>query len=345
MTTYWRVDTHGDPLGVLRDLLKTIWVTADLDGLFVPANGVSTKGHPAHLLEDSRLLEYINPFRPLMTANIARQVPELLRERPAAYLGAMLRPCEMRAIKEIAQRGAIDRARLLTISVDCLGTYPSEDFQWLARRKGSPELLTAEALRFARLGGIVTYRYRSACQMCTSPEACQADVNIAVLGLPVRQCLLITAKDDLVSEKIRLSDLADGHPAQDLVDNRARLLVRLCDRNQSTRERIIQSLADILPTDLDLLIQQFESCGDCQNCLDSCPICVVDYPQREGNGRYLRADIQRWLLSCAGCGMCEQACPNHLPLSAIFRHIKQELQALQLSSPRSPTGGTLPLVN
>jgi Na+-translocating ferredoxin:NAD+ oxidoreductase RnfC subunit len=37
-------------------------------------------------------------------------------------------------------------------------------------------------------------------------------------------------------------------------------------------------------------------------------------------------------MSCAGCGMCEQTCPHHLPLSAIFHHIKA-----QLVEPDNPT--------
>jgi predicted aldo/keto reductase-like oxidoreductase len=51
----------------------------------------------------------------------------------------------------------------------------------------------------------------------------------------------------------------------------------------------------------------------------------VEYP-RQVKGRYCREDVINWLASCAGCGMCEQSCPQHLPLSAIFTHVKQQLQ-------------------
>jgi len=34
----------------------------------------------------------------------------------------------------------------------------------------------------------------------------------------------------------------------------------------------------------------------------------------------------RWLVSCVSCGMCEQACPNHLPLTAIISRISRELK-------------------
>jgi formate dehydrogenase subunit beta len=81
----------------------------------------------------------------------------------------------------------------------------------------------------------------------------------------------------------------------------------------------------MLPADVDAVIRQLESCGECQACMDVCPICSVDRPYRNADGHYDRDDVIRWLISCAGCGMCEQACPSHLPTSAIFAHIRQQL--------------------
>jgi predicted aldo/keto reductase-like oxidoreductase len=41
----------------------------------------------------------------------------------------------------------------------------------------------------------------------------------------------------------------------------------------------------------------------------------------------VREDVVNWLLSCAGCGMCEQSCPQHQPLSAVFSHIREQIDA------------------
>jgi Fe-S oxidoreductase len=84
-------------------------------------------------------------------------------------------------------------------------------------------------------------------------------------------------------------------------------------------------LSEVLPPDVEALLDQFEACGSCQLCMDNCPICAVNFPREEG-GRFNREDIAGWLVSCAGCGMCEQACPNHLPLSIIFTHMKAYLK-------------------
>ena len=82
-----------------------------------------------------------------------------------------------------------------------------------------------------------------------------------------------------------------------------------------------------LPHNVDDLIEQFQSCEDCQSCTRVCPICAVDHPRRAANGIYDREDLVNWLLSCAGCGMCEQVCPKHIPLNTIFSHIRDMMAA------------------
>jgi CO dehydrogenase/acetyl-CoA synthase alpha subunit len=60
--------------------------------------------------------------------------------------------------------------------------------------------------------------------------------------------------------------------------------------------------------------------------MDACPISITDYPHRAKDGRFDRQDVVNWLVDCAGCGMCEQSCPKHLPLSIIFTHVKKQLE-------------------
>jgi Pyruvate/2-oxoacid:ferredoxin oxidoreductase delta subunit len=194
------------------------------------------------------------------------------------------------------------------------------------------------------MGGIMAYRYRSACQMCTSPRASGAHLNLGVLGLPVRQHLLIQARDSITAEWLRLDQLADREADPDLVEVRERTVSKMAERNNRTRERITQGLADVLPRDVGSLIEQFEACGACQECLNNCPICAVDSPRRGPDRKYLREDITRWMISCAGCGMCEQACPHHLPLTAIFHYIKQQLAQSYGYTPGLSASEPLPLM-
>lgn len=104
------------------------------------------------------------------------------------------------------------------------------------------------------------------------------------------------------------------------------MLSKLVERHTETRDRVLSGLAEVLPANVDVLLDQFEDCGACQSCMDACPICTTDLPRRARDGRFERQDVVNWLVDCAGCGMCEQSCPKHMPLSIIFTHVKKSLE-------------------
>jgi formate dehydrogenase subunit beta len=336
MGKYWSLDTHGDPLGKVREFVRRIWLDLNLDGMLVTVSSDEYHATP-RFVTDVSMVEQINPFKPLMEINAARLVPRLLQEHPNSKVGAVLRPCEMRAMIEMAKHAPFNTDNLLTICVDCLGTLPADEYQWRLDRMerntpneetNTPEPsdeLAREALSFARQGGIVPYRYRSACQVCTTPAATLAQINIHVLGLPVRQQVLVTVGDLSEDTLLPIQKLNDGKPEDDLVFQHERLLAKMNERHLRTMDRLNQALGGLLPVDVDAVIRVLESCGDCQNCMNVCPICSVGKPQRTFDGHYERKSVVRWLISCAGCGMCEQACPNHMPVSTLFAHIRRQL--------------------
>lgn len=327
MKTQWIIETRGDPLATVRQLIISIWQQCRLDGLLVAIDGREKPQVKFVFATESEQIDHLNPFQPLMTMNAARLIPELVQEHPEAKMGILFRPCEMRAFLEMAQRDKFPLDRLLTICLDCLGTLPADDYRWRAARKGKPGGLTAEALQFARQGGIVPYRNRSACQTCLSPVATEADINIGVLGLPVRQYLSVHVRNPAVVHQLKLAGITDEETITALLSQREHTIAKLLDRRAQTREHLMRGLAETLPHNAEELVVMFENCATCQACLNVCPICAVDYPQRAEDDQYKVEDITRWLISCAGCGMCEQACPNHLPLSLIFTSIRETLLA------------------
>ena len=334
---YWSLSTHGDPLGKFHTLVREIWLTAGLSGMLVTLNKSGTTSAVPRYISDVELIDQLNPFSPLMEVNSARLIPALLALYPDSLIGAVLRPCEMRALIEMTKHTSLNLDNLLTICIDCLGTLPADDYQWRLERlekshstqgkpsSSTPDDLAQEALAFARQGGIIPYRYRTACQVCSSPAADHAKINFHVLGLPVRQQMLLSTSVSGIADTFHFDELADSPTDAALVSQHERTLSKLSQRHAATMERVNESVGSLLPADMDAFIQLLESCGECQDCMDVCPICSVDHPLRNAEGHYERTAVMRWLVSCAGCGMCEQACPNHLPTTAIFTHIRQEL--------------------
>ncbi|MDT8306403.1 MAG: Coenzyme F420 hydrogenase/dehydrogenase, beta subunit C-terminal domain [Anaerolineae bacterium] len=328
MSGYWILETHGDPLGRLQQFVAAIWNEAALDAMLVPlGNGNGAETAPA-LIKDRAQLQHVNPFRPLMTANAARDVPALLATDPSRRLGALLRPCEARALLEMGKHNGFRPEKLLTVGVDCLATFSPEDYAWrMQRKREAGSRLTAEALQFARQGGIVPYRYRSACQICDSPAATGADVNIHVLGLAARQHLLVSAHDEATVRRLHLDAHTDGRAPSALVQQHQRVVDKMVARHDHARERLCASLEGLLPHSATELVARFDACAGCERCMEVCPICAVDHPMRDESGQFREDDLCRWLISCAGCGMCEQACPQGQPLCAIFGYIREQLLA------------------
>lgn len=344
MNTYRNIQTNGDPLGAIQNILSKIWQQAKLDGILAPINGNQGKTNRMQLIDDYNRLDEMNPFKPIMTENAARRIPSLLEEYQDKNLGVILRPCEMRALTEMVKHDSFSIEGLLTICIDCLKTIPITDYQWRLKRKPTGDGLTQEVLRFARQGGISAYRYRSACQMCISPQAKGADLNVAVLGLPVRRQLLIHSSDDAVADRLNLENITDAIADPKLILQHEYVLAKIDERHQRTMKRVVEGLGDVLPKNIDALIVQLESCTPCETCMNVCPICAVDRPEKDSNGHYAQDDISRWLLSCDGCGMCEQACPSHLPLSSIFRQLRDQLSQIWNYVPGMSMDQPLPIM-
>jgi Pyruvate/2-oxoacid:ferredoxin oxidoreductase delta subunit len=280
------------------------------------------------LLNQPEQLAQFNPFRPAMRANAARTIPDLLRGEKSSHYGAVLRPCEIRTLNQLEMIAPFPRERLITMCVDCLGTFPADDIQWRAERKGSVDGLAQDTLKFARQGGISVDRYRPACQVCRSPSAERADVNIWVIGLPARQYIMINICRDDLSEQFEMADFPFVKADIDLLEMRQRVLGRVIMRNQHSRERFVQELSDYLPANIDAIAEHLENCGECRKCLDTCPICAAQDFKRGADGRYSRRDIAQWLAACAGCGMCEQVCAKNIPLSAVFGVVHEQVEAI-----------------
>jgi len=330
------VETHGDPLGAIRHVLKTIWRNAKLDVLLAPTNDSEELKQTPYILYSPNELMGFNPFKPLMTSNTARFVPNFLQSQGnQKRIGAILRPCELRALRGLERNHQVNTAGLLTISFDCLGTYPNEDYAWRTKRKGSVDQLTQEAIQFAKHGGIVPYRFRSACQVCQSPAGEGAQFNIGVIGLPIRQYIFLSFPEKELESLLTGNGLEIRDADPWLIEHHQLTIAKINERNHRVSERIRQGMADVFPMSIEQLIQTFVECGDCQKCMQVCPLCAVQTPVRSESGKYLTEEIVRWAESCAGCGMCEQVCPHHKPLSAFFAFIREQLyqESIPLASP------------
>ena len=321
MGVTWVLKTHSDPLAAVRQFLWLVWERAGLDGMILPVYQGDLQAAPG-LIDQPDLLAVADPFIPLVPVNTSRLVAQMAGKSPQARYGALLRSCEARALMHIAERDGLNLDEWLIISVDCLSSFSPEDYQWRLEKAGGAEQLTRQALRFARQGGIAPYRYRAACQMCESPFAPQADLSLQVLGLPAREFFMVSARDNALSDRLGLRDFTDGLAPDFLITQRQHLAEQLRERHAATRQNALQGIPSGVPLEPDVFLSYLSACTPCQSCLDVCPVYDGELV---GYGDGFPAQAMQWLASCVKCGMCEQACPRRLPLTAVHANLCGEL--------------------
>jgi formate dehydrogenase subunit beta len=322
MGVTWVLKTHSDPLAAVRQFLWLVWERAGLDGMILPVYQPGDLQAAPGLIDRPDLLAVADPFIPLVPVNTSRLVAQMAGKSHQARYGALLRSCEARALMHVAERDGLNLDEWLVISADCLSSFSPEDYRWRVEKAGGAEQLTRQVLRFARQGGIAPYRYRAACQMCESPFAPQADISLEVLGLPAREFVMVSARDTALSDRLGLSDFTDGIAPDFLITQRQRLDDQLKERHAATRHDAVQDIPSGLPLEPGVFLSYLGGCAPCQSCLDVCPVYDGELVAYD-DGFPAQAFI--WLASCVRCGMCEQACPRHLPLTAVHASLCGEL--------------------
>jgi ferredoxin len=325
MNNPWILQTHGDPLLAIRRFLSHLWKRVRLDGLVAPQYQEKNDRVVPHLFDKPDDLAGADILAPMEILNTAKMVAALSRARPRGRYAALLRPCEMRALEALARRDGIRLDRWLTIGIDCLAAYPGEDYLWRAERAGGREKLTRELLTTAPQGGIAAYRFRASCQMCDDSHSTDADINIGLLGLPVRQYIFVTAGKSPLAHQVGLCALTHDPATQEQIDHREKILHRLEHVHRKARLRITETLTPEQPRSVAELIAMFAGCAPCRACLDNCPVYLDELAPLRTGGNVSTEAVTRWVAFCAQCGVCQENCPKGWPIATIMGRIRQNL--------------------
>lgn len=331
---------NGDTLGAVRGILKTLLDKNIIDEMLVPLEVPRADQVAPILVKDAAPIDSANPLAPVMRVNTAAVISRVQADGRAARIGAVVRPCELRATIELAKAGRIDLRRLVLIGIDCMGTYEAEAYEQIARASARDESPADEMMRWTRQGPIAPYRLRNACQMCEHFTADHADVAIGLIGMNVRERLLVQARDDIAEQL----NLAAGD-----ADGREKAIARLVSIRHHRRDEAMANAGQLL-TDLPSLVGLVAGCTACGECLDACPYCGCEAfapkPAKEphtdrlrgwpGEGRVMRertvvpfGGLIEWgrrAASCVGCGMCESSCARHVPLTSIQAVLGRKVQ-------------------
>jgi formate dehydrogenase subunit beta len=332
-----RLEVKSSLRASLNAFLASILTQRLADAILVPAETSSNLSAFQTLIAHPEKLHGANPLVPIMPLNSALVISNLTNVTPSRKkIVAVLKSCEMRALVELVKLKQANLDNIITVGIDCFGTYSVEDYKAMVKQNIDP---TERILSQARKG-MEDEKLRSACKYCEYPFPMNTDLTIGLFGLDEKE-LLIKANSDAGEQLLEKSGLTLN--GEVLSRRREEALAKLLQaRNKKVESFLAETKREI--SGLKNLIDIFSTCISCRNCKSVCPICyckecffestAFEYP----SDKYLRKAESRGIVklpldilmfhlgrmahiavSCVACGMCEQACPSNIPLLKIFK--------------------------
>jgi len=352
---------EGKTRQAINSFLKELFIKKVVDTMLVPLAHPAGTNVVQALVSNPDYLDNADVYSPVMPVNAARIVQSITRLTPVDKKTAVvIRPCEMRAFVELVKLKQIQTDNLLLIGIDCPGAYSVKDYPKFVGEKKTSDEFVKKYDKWAE-----DTMLRSGCQICEYPYPLTADITIGVFGGdPSKNLLLMaeTAKGEEALTKLGLKMDTDSEAAQKRQAAIAKYIPEIKERRKKffakTREEIggEEKLATV-----------FAQCIKCQNCRQACPVCYcrecffVSPTFELESDKYLRQAEKKGAVrmpsdtllfhltrmnhmgaSCVGCGACEEACPNDIPLLKIFQLIGSDVQTLFEYVPGRSTEDALP---
>lgn len=300
------------------------------------------------LVKDRNKIEAPAVFAPVFTVNAANVLKGwTIKEK----VGVVAKPCEIRAIVELIKLTQVEKDSVLLISVDCSGTFKNQDF--IEHFEEIGEMVDKEKIKELKEKGI---EIREACEVCDKKLADFGDVSIVRKNEKV---LLFARNDKSIEDLSLIESISLEEKDIERKEEKERI-----EKEAKKKKEEIPKISSI-----EELEKELKKCVVCKNCRDMCPVCYCKecfFEQPLGNpvgGDLLNIVELKGAISaptnklfyhltrlyhvcttCVGCGACEDACPNEIPLTRVYPLVAEKVQELFEYEPGKDIEEPLPLI-
>jgi len=346
MGAYAEIKTNNDPVATLRSLLGRMLSEHIVDAVFIVSGTPYSKLPMPVLITDDEKLDGVDPFAPAAPFNSARQAVPIIRYDVGRKIAIVMRPCEIRALIELAKLKQCTLENTILIGLECAGRMENDDF---LRTSDENENLTQSFYQDSELQSMIT----TSCKTCTHFLPTSADISLTLFGYQLSDRFGLkgmneTGEEFIKSLQLTLSDEPEEHIGA--VDEMTKTRVQ-------ARELFFNETAEKI-NGIEKLQKMIATCLNCHNCRVACPVCycrecvflteVFDHGpeilmRRAGIKGIVKLPAETTMFhltrlahmshACVGCGQCTSVCPSKIPVADIFRTVADQVQKIYSYEP------------
>ncbi|MCK5645289.1 MAG: hypothetical protein KAH97_00830 [Anaerolineales bacterium] len=315
----------GDPIHTVRAILRAPLEREILDAFFLPVWDETTQQPTTSVITSPQEFEHADPFAPVMLCNSAPIAIREVEQNPGRRMGIVFRPCELRTYLSIVDEKDTKLDNSILISMDCLATFPIDDFDWRMNKAQDRDRLSRTALHFAAQGGLLFSRYRASCQLCEQPFPEKADIHFQLFGIETSKHIVVKTKGEETLIDLGMDSFPAESVPEEILERRARTLERLLGWRMQSQAYASAHLSPEQKT-MAGLIEHLRGCSACRNTITvHCPIFKLDWLANTDVDEELV--LKKWLGHCGGCGMCDHTCPEDYPIFITIAYLSKSLEA------------------
>ena len=365
--------------GVVTSLLKFALESGRADGVLAvkARDGNRYDGIPNLITDSKEIIETAGALH-CASPNVVRFLKEYLGGAFDQRIALAVKPCDAKAIIELAKRNQINLDNLLLIGINCTGTLPPAKAKKMFREEFGvdPANVVAEDIEDNRLtiglkdGTEKTkdlaelerkgYGRRENCRRCETNVPVMADVACGKWGTQDKNTTFIEVCSERGAEFIEAAVEAGAikveQPSTDAIEARRRKDEAARQLAHKWQNEDFGSLEGMSAEErFNYWFGQFSRCIKCYGCRDACPICYCKDCVLEADRGFVppgevppdvmfpMVRISHVMDSCVNCGQCQDACTMELPLSRLIFMLSKKLAGIFKYEPGTDVAALPPL--